>query len=105
MKLSRHLGHLGHLGHLARLAVAVLAMLPVGLACALERTRFAAPGGEETVLSIHAAADLSAMQPLIRDFQSIAPNVTIDYVEYVSNDLFALLQASCKAKRATVGMD
>ena len=36
---------------------------------AAEKTVFPAPGGQETVLSVHGATDLSAMEPLIRDFQ------------------------------------
>lgn len=33
-------------------------------------------------LDIHAATDLPAMEPLLRDFQQAAPDITINYFEY-----------------------
>ena len=44
---------------------------------------------------IDAATDLVAIEPLIRDFQVAAPDVAIEYVEYVSNDLFSKAAAQC----------
>ena len=76
-------------GFKARVAVVgFLAGLAVHTVKAAEKIVFPAPGGQQTVLSVHGATDLSAMEPLIRDFQAIAPNVTIEYSEYVTNDLF-----------------
>ena len=64
-----------------------------------EEVRFRAPAVERTVLSIHAATDLSAMEPLIRDFQSTSPEVTVEFTEYVTTDLFARAQEACGAKQ------
>ena len=68
------------------------------------RSVFPAPGGQQTVLSVHGATDLSAMEPLIRDFQVLAPNVTIEYSEYVTNDLFNLASTECNAKQGTMDL-
>ncbi|MPR11294.1 ABC transporter substrate-binding protein [Microvirga tunisiensis] len=86
---------------LLRLLGAVLGCfdLLVGLQAgfAAEVTRFPAPGGEHSVITIHAATDLAAMKPLIQDFQVLMPTVSIEYNEYVTNDLFAAAQKACAA--------
>src|SRR4051794_36367722 len=69
--------------------------LQAGLAA--EGTRFPAPGGEQSVIAIHAATDLAAMRPLIQDFQVLMPTVSIEYNEYVTNELFAAAQRACAA--------
>ncbi|ESW68140.1 ABC transporter substrate-binding protein [Mesorhizobium sp. C277A] len=57
---------------------------------------FPSPQPEKDRLSIHAATDLVAMEPLIRDFQSVFPNVAVDYVEYVTNDLQKSASEACR---------
>jgi len=54
---------------------------------------------EEEVLSIHAATDRAAMEPLIRDFQRLNPNIRVEFVEYVTNDLFAAASKACQEGR------
>ncbi|MEN2980815.1 ABC transporter substrate-binding protein [Tistrella bauzanensis] len=65
-----------------------------------ETVVFAAPAVETERLAIHAATDVAAMAPLIRDFQTRDPGVTVDYVEYVSNDLQAAAISACAAGKA-----
>ncbi len=48
---------------------------------------FPAPGIQREVLTLDTATDLTAFEPLIRDFQRIAPDVTIQYREFVTNAL------------------
>lgn len=74
------------------------------VAQARELTRFAAPGGQQSVISIHAATDLAAMEPLIRDFQAANPSVRIDYFEYLTNELFTAAEAECKAGHSTMDL-
>lgn len=62
---------------------------------------FPAPGQENAVLSIHAATDLPAMAPLIRDFQQISPGTTIRYTEYVTNELQVVATEACRTKTPT----
>lgn len=50
-------------------------------------------------LDIHAATDLPAMAPLIRDFQLLAPDITVNYFEYVTNDLYRAADEACRAGR------
>lgn len=61
---------------------------------------FPAIAAPSATLSIHAATDLAAMEPLIRDFQSISPDIAVEYVEYVTNDLNAAAAKACGEGRA-----
>lgn len=63
-------------------------------------TRFVAPKAETEKLSIHAATDLYALEPLVQDFQQISPGTTIEVVEYVTNDLFAAAAKACTEGRS-----
>lgn len=85
-----------------RLLAALLALLLAREAGAQEGTvvRFPAPQGERAVLSIGAATDLVALEPLVRDFQALAPEVTVAVREYVTNDLFAAAERACADGRA-----
>ncbi len=85
-------------------AVGLLAGLAIDTVKAAEKIVFPAPGGQQTVLSVHGATDLSAMEPLIRDFQTLAPNVTIEYSEYVTNDLFDGASRECNEKQGTMDL-
>lgn len=69
--------------------------LAAGVAAAKETTRFPAVGPETAVLTIHAVADLSAIEPMIRDFQQSAPGIAVDYTDYLTNELYDLLAAQC----------
>jgi iron(III) transport system substrate-binding protein len=51
------------------------------------------------VLRIEASGDIEAIAPLIRDFQQIAPGVSITYVDHLTNELFALMQQACAASQ------
>lgn len=62
-------------------------------------TRFPAPGTPSDTLSIHAATDLTALAPLIQDFQQLAPGTTVEIREYVTNDLFSAAAQACHEGR------
>lgn len=64
-----------------------------------EMRSFPARTNETGHLVIHAATDLEAMQPLLLDFQALYPDIRIDFVDYVTNDLFRETFASCKTDR------
>lgn len=76
-----------------RPAVAVLlaaGLLLAGVpgAWAQEHRFYPAPGGEGARLRIHSATDRAAIEPLIRDFQSIRPEIAIDYVTLENQQLY-----------------
>lgn len=58
-------------------------------------TRFPASAAQVDTLSIHAATDLYALEPLIRDFQQLSPGTMVEIVEYVTNDLFSTAARIC----------
>ncbi len=58
-------------------------------------TRFPAVASQVDTLSIHAATDLYALEPLIRDFQQLSPGTRVEIVEYVTNDLFSAAARVC----------
>ncbi len=76
---------------------AAFALAPA-MAMAVEGTSrlFPAINGETARLSIHGAADLQAMEPLIRDFQKLAPDIAVDYSDYVTNELYRRASAACE---------
>ena len=67
-------------------------------------TTFPAPGTERQVLTLDTATDLAAFEPLIRDFQRIAPDVTIRYREFVTNALFEQARGECLAERPSADL-
>ncbi|MCO4318706.1 ABC transporter substrate-binding protein [Phyllobacterium sp. 21LDTY02-6] len=81
-------------------------ILPVVLAVALSATAaladsgsttfFKALGPEEGRLTIHSSTDLAAMKSLIADFQTIWPDTSIEYKEYLTNELNALAAEACR---------
>jgi iron(III) transport system substrate-binding protein len=73
----------------------VMLLLMTGAATAKQNYRFPAVGQETAVLTIHAVADLSAIEPMIRDFQQNAPGIAVDYTDYLTNELYDLLAAQC----------
>jgi iron(III) transport system substrate-binding protein len=80
---------------LGSLSVCFSALL--GAARAADTVTFKALQNETEILSIHAATDLSAMEPLIRDFQAGSPGTRIDFVEYVTNELYAAAASACRS--------
>jgi iron(III) transport system substrate-binding protein len=81
-------------------AIATLFWLLPSLAAALEGQKafFPANGDETERLIVHAATDLEAMRPLIRDFQDVTPGVAVEFVDYVTNDLFREAVDACAGK-------
>jgi len=88
----------------ALIIFAGLISLEISAAEAAEKTVFPAPGGQQTILSVHGATDLAAMEPLIRDFQGLSPTVTVEYNEYLTNDLFNRAASECDAKQGTMDL-
>ncbi|SNB74277.1 iron(III) transport system substrate-binding protein [Arboricoccus pini] len=56
---------------------------------------FPASTAPSLVLDIAAATDLVVIEPLIRDFQTLHPEIAIRYRDFQTTDLFSLLQRSC----------
>ena len=62
---------------------------------------FPAPGGEQSVLTLEAATDISFMRPFIVGFQKAHPRVTVRYVDYLSSELLARATLACQRAGAT----
>ncbi|MCG5239490.1 extracellular solute-binding protein [Azospirillum doebereinerae] len=58
-------------------------------ASAAQTIIYSAPGTEGDRLRIHAATDREAMEPLVLDFQRLHPDVTVEYVEMGTAELYA----------------
>lgn len=54
---------------------------------------------QQAQLAIHAATDLPVMEPLIHDFQILHPDTRVDYIEYVTNDLYAAAFSACQRQQ------
>lgn len=48
-----------------------------------------------TALRIEGSGDIEAIEPLIRDFQSLNPNIAITYIDTLTNDLFTRISEAC----------
>ena len=72
-----------------------LVLFPTPAVQAQTMTRFPALTTQVDTLSIHAATDLYALEPLIRDFQQLSPGTLVEIVEYVTNDLFSTAARTC----------
>ncbi len=77
---------------------AARALLPLLVFCALlwsswaqaaQLLTYPAPGGERERLRIHSATDRQAIEPLVLDFQQLRPDVTIEYKDMDTADLYA----------------
>lgn len=78
------------------LAVSFLATTALpALALEGEQTVFPASAAERARLVIRGATDVEAMRPLILDFQRLAPDVTVEFNDYVTNDLFKEAEDAC----------
>ncbi|PZF75878.1 ABC transporter substrate-binding protein [Aestuariivirga litoralis] len=78
-----------------RWLVALLFMLAGAPAALAETFEFPSILDNPARLRIEGSGDIEAMGPLIRDFQSLNPQVAITYVDTLTNDLFARLTAAC----------
>ena len=74
-----------------------------GRGCREERS-FLLPAGSKQSCRCTVQPTCQPWSRLIRDFQMIAPNVTIEYSEYVTNDLFNLASTECNAKQGTMDL-
>ncbi|MXN48460.1 extracellular solute-binding protein [Shinella kummerowiae] len=59
---------------------------------------------EKARLVIHGATDIEAMRPLLEDFQALRPDVTLDYVDYLTNDLFREATEACAAGKSVADL-
>lgn len=79
----------------------ILATL-AGLACTLSAQArdvfdFPAPATQSERLVIEASADLSAIEPLIVDFQRLEPTIAVHYADALTNEVFAAAMTACLA--------
>nr|WP_183181779.1 extracellular solute-binding protein [Azospirillum sp. OGB3] len=88
---------------------AARALLPLLVLCALlwspwaqaaQLITYPAPGGERERLRIHSATDRQAIEPLVLDFQQLHPDVTIEYKDMDTADLYAEAVAAPAKRRA-----
>jgi iron(III) transport system substrate-binding protein len=88
----------GIISCLCRSALGLLVGLGIASARAADPTvYFPAPAGERLRLEIHGSTDLVAMEPMVRGFQEQQPDVSIEYTNYLTNELNALAAAACAA--------
>lgn len=79
-------------------------VLPTG-AGAVEGDRQVFQAKEERArLIIHGATDIEAMRPLLEDFQNIRPDVTLEYVDYLTNELFREATVACATREHTADL-
>lgn len=62
-------------------------------------THFPALREETGRLVINGAADTSALKPLVRDFQEVEPHISVDYTDFVTNDLYREADAACRGAK------
>lgn len=75
----------------AALAVLLFAAPPARA----ETYRFPAAAQPGETLTVEASGDIEAIAPLIRDFQAMAPEVSVLYTDRLTNELFSLLEGQC----------
>lgn len=79
------------------LPVSIAALfLSLSFAAADTMTRFPSPQTESGRLTVYSTTDLAAIKPLIADFQLVWSDVSIDYIEYLTNELNALAAEACR---------
>ncbi|MCM2293900.1 ABC transporter substrate-binding protein [Allorhizobium sp. BGMRC 0089] len=90
---------------MSRILSAIVVFLFTALAAGAQaaegdREIFPALGAPQSArLVIHAATDLEAMRPLVRDFQETAPGIAVELRDFVTNDLFADVANACATGR------
>ncbi len=83
-----------------RLCVALAAAFIAAPAFAADNTiRFPALQTETGRLTIYSATDLVVMKPLIDDFQTIWPDVTVDVIDYLTNELSVRAAEACRKQQ------
>lgn len=83
--------------------VALLGAPWMQAAQAAQLLTYPAPGGERERLRIHSATDRQAIEPLVLDFQQLRPDVTIEYKDMDTADLYAeAVAAPAKGRRPMV---
>lgn len=82
------------------LCVALAGMLMATPVLAADNTiRFPALQTETGRLTIYSATDLVAMKPLIDDFQTIWPDITVEVVDYLTNELSVRAAEACRQQQ------
>ena len=81
---------------LAAALLFVVASATVSFAIEGDRVVFPSVQQETDRLQIHAATDVEAIRPLLLDFQQLFPGVALEYVDYLTNDLFRDAERTCK---------
>lgn len=61
---------------------------------------FPANKTEKQRLQINGAMDTTVLAPLIRDFQTLRPEIAVSYSDLVTNDLYEMAEAACSRKTA-----
>ncbi|MFP5515253.1 MAG: extracellular solute-binding protein [Alphaproteobacteria bacterium] len=88
-------GAVPSVGRAALLAVAFAALTalwspaPTAAQTATQTITYPAPGTARERLRIHAATDRQAMEPLVLDFQRAHPDITVEYVDVGTSELYA----------------
>ncbi len=78
-----------------RLLAALMVLLALSAAAQAETYHFPSPQPDAEELHIEGSGDIEAIAPLIEDFQSFNPSLSITYVDTLTNDLYARLVKAC----------
>ena len=76
-------------------ALAFLVSLCIASMARAETYAFPSSMPNATALKIEGSGDIEAIEPLIRDFQSLNPTTAITYVDTLTNDLFTRVSEAC----------
>ena len=85
------------------LAAAAL-LLMHGAALAGTAYEFPAAGQATTTLRVEGSGDIEAIEPLIRDFQTLEPGLSITYVDSLTNELYSTLELQCNTGEITADL-
>lgn len=75
---------LARLGRLVALAALLFGAAPLAPAAAV----YPAPSQQRDFLTIYSTTDIAAFEPVIRDFQTVRPDITINYVDVEAAPLY-----------------
>ena len=76
-------------------ALALLVGLWIATTAHAETYAFPSSMPNASALKIEGSGDIEAIEPLIRDFQSLNPTTAITYVDTLTNDLFTRVSEAC----------
>lgn len=79
--------------------VVILLLVLTGPARA-ETFQFPALQSPSRQVTIEASGDIEAVEPLIRDFQKLYPDVAVTYTDRLTNDLFDQMRSACERGEA-----